>query len=307
MITLWQGSANQWDCDEMGHMNVRVYVEKIMEGLGTFANAIGMPHAFSARSPSTLIPVDQHIRFIAEVHPGRPLIMHGCVLEIGQSDVLLYQELRHSDGRPAAAFRTRLIHAASKTGVPFAWNKQTRARLKALIGPSPEDTRPRSIQPDADILAPEHAIIDTARAIGAPRIGLGTVPVKHCDAHGRMETQWFMGRISDSVPNLLYDWRRDISKTAGNTRTGAAVLEYRLVYRAYPKAGDTLEVYSGFHHAEEKIHSLVHWIMDPATGKAWLTSEAVAVTFDLDTRKIINTQPEHIAHLQKIAPKGLTV
>jgi len=65
MITLWQGSANQWDCDEMGHMNVRVYVEKIMEGLGTFAKAIDMPHAFRARTPSTLIPVDQHIRFIA--------------------------------------------------------------------------------------------------------------------------------------------------------------------------------------------------------------------------------------------------
>jgi len=116
-----------------------------------------------------------------------------------------------------------------------------------------------------------------------------------------------MGRISDSVPNMLYDWRHSISKTAGNTRTGAAVLEYRLVYRVYPKAGDTLEIYSGFNRAEEKIHSLVHWIMDPATGKAWLTSEAVAVTFDLDTRKIINTQPEHIAHLQKIAPAGLTV
>jgi acyl-CoA thioester hydrolase len=32
VIPLWQGSCNQWDCDEMGHMNVRVYVEKQLEG-----------------------------------------------------------------------------------------------------------------------------------------------------------------------------------------------------------------------------------------------------------------------------------
>ena len=35
MIPLWSGIANTWDCDEMGHMNVRVYVEKAMEGLGS--------------------------------------------------------------------------------------------------------------------------------------------------------------------------------------------------------------------------------------------------------------------------------
>lgn len=307
MITLWQGSANQWDCDEMGHMNVRIYVEKIMEGLAGLAIAIDMPHAFAAKGSSTLIPVDQHIRFIAEVHPGRPLIMQGCVLEISEHDALIYQELRHSDGRPAAAFRTRIIHAEAKSGKPFAWNARTRAALEALIETPPGDTAPRSIQPTGNILPADKATRAAALSLGAPRIGMGVVPARHCDMHGRMETPWFMGRISDSVPNLLYNWRNDVTKAAGGKRTGAAVLEYRMVYRAYPKPGDALEVYSAFNRAEEKIHSLVHWIVDPVSGKAWLTSEAVAVTFDLDTRKIINTQPEHIEMLGKIAPRGLQI
>lgn len=306
MITLWQGSANQWDCDEMGHMNVRIYLEKMMEGLGTLAIAIDMPHAFRHITPSTLIPVDQHIRFIAEVHPGRPLTMQGCVLEIGQNDAVIYQELRHGDGRPAAAFRTRVIHAEAKLASPFAWSPRTRAALAALVDKPPADTAPRSIAPNDAILTPDEANLATALSVGAPRIGMGTVPAKHCDAHGRMETPWFMGRISDSVPNMLYDWRKQVADAAG-ARTGAAVLEYRLVYRAYPKAGDAFEVYSAFNRAEEKIHSLVHWILDPVTGKAWLTSEAVAVTFDLDTRKIIKTQPEHVELLEKIAPRGLGV
>jgi acyl-CoA thioester hydrolase len=30
----------------------------------------------------------------------------------------------------------------------------------------------------------------------------------------------------------------------------------------------------------------MHWLLDPVSGKAWGTSEAVAVNFDLDTRKV---------------------
>ncbi|MEO9971352.1 MAG: thioesterase family protein [Hyphomonadaceae bacterium] len=307
METLWQGSANQWDCDEMGHMNVRIYVEKMMEGLGSFAHMIEMPHAFKPHSPSTLQPTDQHIRFIREVHPGRPLIMVGGVLEIGQSDVLLYQELRHGDGSAAASFRTRVQHITSKTGLAFAWTERTRAALETMRITPPEHTAPRSIDPEAAILDDQAATLAAAHNAGAPRIGLGHVPAHQCDAFGRMRTEWFMGRISDSVPNLLYDWRKQVAGAAGGKPMGAAVLEYRLVYRGWPKAGDRIEAYSSFARAEEKVHSIVHWLVDPDTGNAWLTSEAVAVTFDLETRKIIPTAPEQLAQLQALAPSGLGI
>lgn len=307
MITLWQGSANQWDCDEMGHMNVRIYIEKAIEGLGVFAHAIHMPHAFQTDALSTLIPVDQHIRFIREVHPGRPIVMQGCVLEIGQSDLVLYQELRHADGAAAAALRTRLVHAVAKSGKPFAWSARTRRALETLKGAPPEDTAPRSIPPDRPTRPSAEATRAHALASNAPRIGLGTVPAHHCDSHGRMRPEWFMGRISDSVPNLLHDWRRNVAEAAGGARMGAAVVEYRLLYRAYPRAGDSFEAYSALNRAEEKVHSLVHWLVDPVTGRPWLTSEAVAVTFDLDTRKIIKAQPEHIEKLKQIAPSGLAL
>lgn len=305
MITLWKGSANTWDCDEMGHMNVRVYVEKIMEGIAAFAHAIEMPHAFQEGAMSTLIPVDQHIRFIREVHPGRPLHMQGCVLEIGHSDVLLYQELRHSDGRPAAAFRTRLVHAHAKSAKPFDWNTRTRVALEALIGKAPEDTAPRSIKPDGDILPADAATLETVRETNAPLIGMGAVTPSQCDLNGRMRTEWFMGRISDSVPNLLHEWRAQVAAAAGDKKMGAAVLEYRMIYRHWPRAGDLYQAYSSLARAEEKFHTLVHWLVDPATGKAWLTSEAVAVTFDLAERKIIKAPAGHIKMLETLAPRGL--
>lgn len=153
MIPLWQGSCNQWDCDEMGHMNVRVYVEKQLEGLVALAHAAGMPNSFRPDSPATILPVDQHIRFVREVLPGRPLSMKGCVLDVGTHDAVIYQELRHSDGSLSAAFRTRIIHVDTAEGTPFAWSSRPRRKLEALKGETPGEAMPRSIDPNAPGLA----------------------------------------------------------------------------------------------------------------------------------------------------------
>lgn len=305
MITLWQGSANTWDCDEMGHMNVRVYVEKAMEGLGRFASAIHMPHAFREDSPSTLIPAEHHIRYIREVHPGRPLKMTGCVLDWDETSILLYQDLRHDDGRPAAAFRTRLHHIESKSGKPFAWNDKSRAAFETLVDTPPGDTKPRGLDIAVPPIETAEANLDTVRQVRAPEIGSGMVPPGHCDIHGRMWAPWFMGRISDSVPNLLFDWRHTVAAQADAAEMGGAVLEYRLIYRKWPRAGDRFVIHSSLASVAEKTHTLAHWILDPDTGEAWLTSEAVAVTFDLATRKVIPTPAEEMQALEKMAPRGL--
>ena len=304
MIPLWQGSANTWDCDEMGHMNVRVYVEKAMEGLGRFAAAIGMPHAFRAGSPSTLIPAEQHIRFIREVHPGRPLRMTGCVISWDETSVWLYQDLRHADGRPAAAIRTRLIHAQSRSAQPFGWSRRMRTALAELVGTPPEETRPRGLDMTVEPIPSSEATQAVVESLGIAEIGSGMVPPQHCDVNGRMWAPWFMGRLSDSVPNLLYDWRQKVA-AEGGARSGGAVLEYRLIYRKWPRAGDRFVVHTGLADIAEKTHTLCHWMLDPDTGEAWITSQAVAVTFDLDTRKVIPASPEYKAQLKLLARPGL--
>ena len=307
MIDLWKGSANSWDCDEMGHMNVRVYVEKALEGLGTLAAAIQLPHAYRSGANSTLQPSDQHIRFIREVMPGRPLSMRGCVLEWDETSVLVYQEIRHSDGQPAAAFRTRLLHIDARTGLPFPWNPAAQACLEALIDSPPDDTQPRGLDISQMPVAADIANMKTVADVEAPEIGHGTIPVQHIDVHGRMLASWFIGRISDSVPNLLFDWRKEVASATTGSKMGAAVLEYRLVFRKWPRAGDRFVIHSSLEKIGDKTHSLVHWVLDPEDGKAWATTQAVAVTFDLNTRKVITTPPGPMQALAKIAPRGLNL
>ena len=307
MIPLWRGIPNTWDCDEMGHMNVRVYVEKAMEGLGSFAGAIHMPHAFHENALSTLVPAEHHIRYIREAHAGAPLIMTGCVLEWDETSALIYQDMRHGDGRPAAAFRTRVHHVATSTGKPFPWSTRSRAQLEALMGSAPDDTKPRGLNPEIAPIPSSMATMDQVRKAGAPEIGRGLVHPRECDIFGRFWAPWFLGRISDSVPTLLSEWRAKVGASGDGARMGGAVLEYRIIYRKWPRAGDRYVVHSSLADVSEKTHSLAHWVLNPDSGDAYITCQAVAVTFDLDTRKVIPTPPEQIAELEALAPKGLTL
>jgi len=305
VIPVWQGIANKWDCDEMGHMNVRIYVEKALEGLGVFAAQIGMPNAYKPNSPSTLIPADQHIRYIREVHAGNPVSMTACVLEVGECDAVIYQDMRHGDGRCAAAFRTRIVHANAKTCAPFPWSTRSRAALEALIDTPPDETAPRSIDPKQAPLASTETNMSAVDKVRPPMVGMGAISPQHCDVFGRMVHSWFIGRISDSVPNLLYEWRQKIANNPDGKPAGGAVLEYRLVYRRWPQAGDVYQVHTSFGGEFGKAHALNHWVMDPLSGKAWVTCQAVAVTFDLETRKVIPPKPEHMDLLKQLAPQGL--
>lgn len=307
MIPLWHGSANQWDCDEMGHMNVRVYVEKQAEGMVALAHFLGMPTAFHRDAPATIVPIDQHIRFVREVLPGRPLSMQGCVLEAGESDAVIYQEMRHGDGSLAAAFRTRIAHIDTAEGGRFSWSSRTREKLEALKGETPQEALPRSFDPDAPGLDLAEITMDKVTATGAPQIGMGAIPAGHCGVHGWMEPYWFIGRISDSVPNLLFEWRRKVANAAGDKRMGAAVLEYRLRYHRRPRTGDLFTVHTSLGRVAGKTHALVHWVMDPLSGRPWVTCEAVAITLDLEARKALPAPPEMIAELEKLAPPGLSI
>ncbi len=312
MIELYRGSVNTWECDEMGHMNVRFYVRKMMEGLALLAPHMKVPRAFTPNSSSTLLPYDQHIRFLREIRPGAPVFMQGGILDVTDDAVLVYQELRHTiSGDLAASFRTWVRHGEAKSGKSFAWSDRSRAAFDKLRINAPNEGAPRSVDMSVVPLPSTEVRAETARNIGVPVIGRAAVALNECDAFGRMLPEMYIGRISDSVPNLMAEWRNQVANAASGdgqqAATGAAVLEYRLIYRRWPKAGDLIEVRSGLGQAGEKVHSLFHWLNDPVSGEAWCTAEAVAVTFDLQTRKVIAAKPEHLELLRQRAVSGLSL
>jgi acyl-CoA thioester hydrolase len=300
---VWGGGVNTWECDEMGHMNVRFYVAKSMEGLAGLAACLGMPHAFAPHAESTLLVREQHIRFLKEAHAGAAVYMTGGVVSMGECDARVLLVMRHLDGRPAATFQTVVDHATPRYGLAFPWSDRIRRAAEAITIPVPAYAEPRSIPLDPAEIG---ASLPRAEALGLKRIGLGVVGPQDCDVFGRMQTHQFMGRVSDGIPRLL--GRRptaDEVEGDGVGRIGGAALEYRLIHHAWPRVGDRLELRSGTAYADAKVRRFVHWLLDPVTGEPWGSAAAIAVNFDLDARKVVALKAEAAAALQTQVIPGL--
>lgn len=302
-VEVWSGGVNTWECDGMGHLNVRFYVAKAMEGIAGLAAELGMPQAFAPDAGSTLVVRDQHIRFLREAHPGAALSMTGGVLELGESEARLLLVMRHRDGQPAATFQTVVAHATARSGTAFPWPQRIRDRAQALMVALPDYAAARSL--DLSPLAASSASLERAEALGLTRTGLGAVGLQDCDVFGRMRTEMFMGRISDGIPRLVGEKRPGAEES--DARIGGAALEYRLVHFDWPRAGDRLALRSGTAWTDARFRRLVHWLLDPVTGRPWGAAEAIATSFDLDARKIVTLSPQALAAVEASVVPGLAL
>lgn len=306
-VEVWRGGVNTWELDDMGHMNVRFYVARAAEGLVGAAAALGLPGAFRRSATSTLLVKEQHIRFMREARARAPLHMTAGVLELGESEARLLQLIIHSNtGEIAAAIQTVAVHATVQDERPFPWSGRTRALAQGLMTTVPDNARPRSLTLEPVMSV---ASLEAADRMGLIRLSAGAFGDQECDVFGRMRAEQFIGRVSDGVPRLAAAFRASVVEAAEDkpARVGGAVLEYRLLHLAWPRIGDRFEVRSGVAGVDQRAQRMVHWMLDPNTGKAWGSSEAVAISLDLDARKIIPITDEAQAVIRGRITPGLAL
>ena len=302
-VEVWRGGVNAWECDHMGHMNVRFYVARAMEGLAGFAAQLGLGAAFSRRAASTFLVKDQHIRFLREAAAPAALHMTAGVVDVTDTEARVLQLLVHSTtGELAAAFQTVVAHVTVNERRAFPWSARSREGLESLRVEVPSRAQPRSLN-----LAESagEGSMETAKALGLLPIASGTVGIQDCDVFGRMRPEVFVGRISDGVPALRGRLNGDTAMATAGSRVGGAVLEYRIAYLGWPEAGSRVEVLSGLAGVDDTTQRFVHWILDPATGRAWGSALAVATDLDLAERKVIPFSPERRARLEAQVVPGL--
>ena len=297
-VEVWSGGVNTWECDEMGHLNVRFWVARSLEGLAGLAARLDMPTAFSAKAGATLVVREQHIRFLREARAGATLTMTGGVVEMGEHEARLLMVIRHESGEPAATFQTVVAHVTAHDLRPFPWPERIRAAGAALAVEVPAFAAARSLD-----LAPavSQASLTRADELGLVRLGRGVLQPQECDVFGRMRGETVIGRISDVVGRMYPE------PVGDPARIGGAVVEYRILHLAWPQAGDHLEIRSGHVGCDAKTRSLMHWLLDPVSGRPWASAVAVGVIFDLDTRKLVEISPETQAAFNGLAVAGMAL
>lgn len=294
-VETWRGGVSPWQCDQMGHMNLRFHVAHAMEGLAGFAAAIGMPRAFAQHSTSTLVVRQHHIRFLKEARAGDALHLTVGLLEMAESEAGVLELLLHSASRePAAVFHTRLAHARAGDAQPFAWSRAALARAGALEVEVPAALAPRSLKPGP---CRTDAGLERADALGLRRYGAGAFGAADCDVFGRVGAARIMGVLADGSAHEVAAIR-----AAAGEQVGVAVVEYRLSYLDWPAAGDRYDIRSGLGSAEPRRLGMEHWVLDPASGRPWALAEAVLIPFDLEKRKALTLSEPALAALRAQAP-----
>jgi acyl-CoA thioester hydrolase len=300
MIETAMGSAQTWECDAMGHMNVQFYVARVTDGLAAIGLALGLG---SHRSDTALIATDHHIRYLREVRPGACLTVCGGVLAIEGDMLRTYQEIRNTaTGTVQATFiaEAGLFDLVTRERRPLP--TAARDAAKRLGIELPAHGAPRGLTRGAPRQTPTW---DEADRLGLLLTQQGVVGTPDCDQHGFMITRAHMGRIADGIPNL-------IAKTRGIDRSedeqlGSAALEYRFVFRNTPRAGDLLALRSGLKGLGRKTINWVQWLFDRESGQAVATAESINVNFDLVHRKSTAIGDAQRQALERHLVRGLTI
>ncbi len=306
-VEVWRGGVNPWECDSMGHLNVRFYVARASEGLAGLAAALGMPRAFRRESTATLQVREHHIRFVREARPDDALHMTAGVLSMDDAEARILLMLVHSgSGEPAAAIQARVAHVTPQEQVAFPWSQRIRERAEALKVEVPAAVRPRSVQAGGP---PPSGNLARAIDLRLRPVSAGAVRTQDCDVFGRLDAEGFIARISDGYAQWTGAGREltAAARPKGGPRIGGAAVEVRLAYAAWPRAGDRIDMRSGLKAVTPKVQTVVHWLLDPLTGQPWAAAEHVFVALDLDARKLVELPPETVAAMQAAVVPGLTV
>jgi acyl-CoA thioester hydrolase len=300
-VEIWRGGVTPWQCDEMGHMNVQFYLAAANEGMANLAALMGMPRAFTPGASSTLLVREHHVRFLKEARAGVGLSMTGGVLSISESEAELLLLLFHTTGEPAAAITAKVAHVTPRDERPFPWTRATLAAVPALTIQAPDFARPRSVP--SDPVAASTASSEAADRFGMETAASGAVMPADCDVFGRMLPEKVLARIYASVGHLLRTSQELMLKAEPDLvgRLGGAAVEYRVIYHAWPGLGERLQLRAAHRELTPKLRRVVHWLLDPTSGRPWATAEMVSLFLDLKARRSL-TIPDHALKAMGIEP-----
>ena len=300
LIETWRGEALAWEADELGHINMRFYFDRVYEARARFAHSLGLPHIYKTASFSTLMPTKQHIKYIKEVRPGEGMAVSTGIIAIGETDITLVHLITGAQGQLSATIIETLSHIAVRTGMAFAWSERTQKLALGFMVQMPELAAPRNTDLDEPTIMPTMADADI---LDLQTIGRGSFRLAECDVFGYVLPTSIIGRVSNSAQHLKTAWS-DLDFASDDGMSGA-LLEACARHKRRPKAGDLYEMRSGLRKVSTHTRELCHWILDPISGECWTSFVGMGCRFNLKTRRLVKIDGATLALLNKGVVTGL--
>ena len=292
----WAGECSAWECDDLGHMNMRHYVHKTDEARRGLIIRLGLPRAYNQGVISTVRVREIHIKYQGEARPGDPLRIDSGVLELGESSARLCHVMTHRDGKIAATMVETVEHVYLPEDRVFAWPKRVRENISNFIVNLPAQAKARNIDADVPFVGMNLTDLEVA---GAKIVGAGVFGASELDIAGRVTMGGFFGRTTSTVGWFHEGWPEFDDPAYHESGKSGALLEMRAVIHRYPSRGNAYVYLPALTRANAYTRELVHSVVDPVSGLSWVSMQASGCKFDLKARKLIKTTEAELAILEK--------
>lgn len=294
-VHTWSGMANQWEVDELGHLNMRYYLAKAQEARYMFMMGLGLRDGFHATSPSTVRLRDVHIRYMKEVRPGGQLHIETGVVELAEDYLRLVHVMYHADGAVAATFSERLDHIYRRTGQCFNWPQSVRRKAEDFMVDMPEVANSKGLRETSKVLSQSDVI-----SAGLDHVGTGVFLPHEANLFGRISAQAYIGRLSDSIAVFSKGWP-EAHLWHSDSEVMGVMLELKLCIHADTAPGDPYHIHSAVVGATSNVRRLNHYFVNPFSGKAYAHVEAVNGLLHMKERRLVKAAPETVTALQDVA------
>ena len=299
----WAGECSAWECDELGHMNMRHYVHKVDEARRGLIIRLGLPRAFHSGISSTVRSRDLHIKYQGEARPGDPLRIDSAIINLMESTARLCHIMTHRDGRIAATIVETVEHVYLPEDKVFPWPKRVCEAAPEFTAALPVPAKARNVDATASFKGMSLSALETA---GAKVIGAGVFGVSELDLTNRVTMGSFFGRTTSSIAWFREGWPEFEDPTYQAGGMSAALLEMRAVIHSYPQSGDAYAYLPAMTSANSYTRQFVHNLVDPISGKSWVSMQASGCKFDLNKRKLVKATEADLEQLEKGMVKGVS-
>jgi acyl-CoA thioester hydrolase len=134
-----RGTVHSWQCDHMGHVNVRAYGEFFEEACWQLYSAVGITPSLLRSGSFHMAAVEQHIRYLRELLAGDVIVVRSVVTEVREKVLKFAHQLHNVETGvlcATSAFTVVCIDSAARRARPFP--EAIAAGARALIGEFPQ-------------------------------------------------------------------------------------------------------------------------------------------------------------------------
>lgn len=303
MIKTYAGEAVQWECDELGHLNMRHYMGKVQQARQFFFLKLGLTQSFKIDAASTVRPKRFTIRYLKESRPGARIFIETGLLSLDENSAELVHIMTHMDGQVSAAITETVEHIYLRTGHAFGWPKRAIEHAQDYRVPRPDISLPRGLPPsNLAPLAPSKATLIAHKAVP---IGRGVFQPAELDIFSAVTPKAILGRVTESIGNFYDLWPEIHEGLYSGGSLSGALLELSCMLHAPATAGDGVEIFSAVQGANPYTRQAAHHLVDPVSGESYASMTASGCLFDLTTRKLVKTPEARIKALQALAIEQL--